>query len=45
MNYWRFLSILNEFSIMNQRAAGLPVIRKGIPESSRDMIERRKAQR
>lgn len=45
MNYWRFLQILETWKKINAIKSGKPVITKGVPRSSKDMIERRKQQR
>lgn len=45
MNYWRFLTILDTWKKLNLIKAGKPVITQGVPQSSKDMIERRKNQR
>jgi len=46
MNYWRFLSVLKTAHKINQIESGHPYIEEGeLPQSTKDMIERRKAQR
>ena len=38
MSYWRFRDIIETWTIMERRKAGLPVIRK-LPKSNKDLIE------
>lgn len=45
MNYWRFKSILATLKKKKAIENGQPYIEHGLPQSSKDMIERRKAQR
>jgi len=45
MNYWRFKSILRTLEKKMCIESGKPYIERGLPQSSRDMIERRKKQR
>jgi len=46
MGYWRFLSILKTAHKINQIESGHPYIEEGaLPESTKDMIAKRKAQR
>jgi len=45
MNYWRFRSILNTKAKINAISSGQIRVESGLPQSSKDMIERRKAQR
>jgi len=45
MNYWRFRSIVKSLNKINRIKSGKPYIEESIPQSSKDMIARRKAQR
>jgi len=45
MNYWRFKSIIATLQKKRKIESGKPYIEKGLPQSSKDMIERRKKQR
>ena len=46
MNYWRFITITRVAHKIHQIESGHPYIEEGeLPESVKDMIERRKAQR
>jgi len=45
MNYWRFRSILKTLNKVNCIKSGKPYIEQGLPQSSKDMIEKRKQQR
>lgn len=45
MNYWRFKSILKTLNKVNSIKSGKPYVEQGIPQSSKDMIEKRKQQR
>lgn len=44
MNYWRFKSILRTLEKKNCIESGRPYIERGLPQSSKDMIARKKAQ-
>jgi len=43
MNYWKFTTILQTASEINQRKSGKPVTRKKIYKSQQDMINKTKA--
>jgi hypothetical protein len=45
MNYWRFRSIMQTLKKKKLIESGKPYIEHGLPQSSKDMIARRKAQR
>jgi len=45
MNFWRFKSITKTYNKIKTIESGQPYIERGIPRSSKDMIERRKKQR
>lgn len=45
MNYWRFRSILKTLDKKLKIESGKPYIEEGLPQSTKDMIEKRKAQR
>lgn len=45
MNYWRFKQIIKTLNKRNTLKSGKPWIEKGLPRSSKDMIEKRKKQR
>jgi len=45
MDYWRFTSILKSLNKINCIKSGKSYTEEGIPQSSKDMIEKRKAQR
>lgn len=45
MNYWRFRGVLFTLEKLNRVKSGKPYIEKGLPQSTKDMIERRKKQR
>jgi len=45
MNYWRFKSIIRTLEKKKRIESGKSYIEPGIPQSSKDMIARRKAQR
>jgi len=45
MDYWRFMSIIKSLNKMNSIKNGKPYTEIGIPQSSKDLIERRKQQR
>lgn len=45
MNYWRFQGIIETLKKKKAIESGKPYIEKGLPQSSKDMIEKRKAQR
>lgn len=45
MNYWRFKSILKSLNKLNHIKSGKPYIEHGLPQSNKDMIDRRKEQR
>jgi len=45
MDYWRFISILKSLNKINSIKSGKPYTEAGVPQSSKDLIERRKQQR
>lgn len=45
MNFWRFIQMTKVAHKIHQIESGEGYIEKGIPESSKDMIARRKKQR
>ena len=45
MSYWRFTSILKTLNKLNHIKSGKPYTEAGVPQSNKDMISRRKAQR
>lgn len=45
MNYWRFKSILKTLEKKLCIESGKPYVERGIPQSNKDMIEKRKKQR
>lgn len=45
MSYWRFKGILDTLEKINAISSGKPYLIKKLPRSSKDMIEKRKAQR
>lgn len=45
MNYWRFISILKSLKKLNAIESGKPYTEEGVPQSSKDMIAKRKKQR
>lgn len=45
MNYWRFITISEVAHKIRMIESGQSYIEKGLPDSSKDMIARRKAQR
>jgi len=45
MDYWRFINILRSLNKMNSIKSGKPYTEAGVPQSSKDLIERRKQQR
>lgn len=45
MDYWRFISILRSLNKINSIKSGKPYVEEGIPQSSKDMISKRKTQR
>ena len=45
MDYWRFTSILKSLNKTNSIKSGKPYTEVGIPQSSKDMIDKRKAQK
>ena len=45
MDYWRFISILKSLNKMNSIKSGKSYTETGVPQSSKDLIERRKQQR
>lgn len=45
LNYWRFKSIVYTLNKRNTIKSGKPWIERGIPQSSKDMIAKRKEQR
>ena len=45
MDYWRFISIIKSLNKKNALKSGKPYTEAGIPQSSKDMISKRKTQR
>jgi hypothetical protein len=45
MSYWRFTQIVTNINEISANQRGESIIKEGLPQSSKDMIERRKAQR
>ena len=45
MNYWRCKSIIKTLEKKKCIESGKPYFEKGLPQSSKDMIEKRKKQR
>jgi len=45
MDYWRFISVIKSLNKINSIKSGKPYTEIGIPQSSKDLIERRKQQR
>jgi len=45
MDYWRFISILKSLNKINCAKSGKPYTEQGLPQSNKDLISRRKAQR
>ena len=45
MSYWRFKNILKSLNKFNHIKSGKPYIEHGLPQSNKDMINKRKEQR
>lgn len=45
MSYWRFTKIVTTLNENFAKQRGEPVIKEGLPQSTKDMIKKRKSQR